>query len=246
MTRPSGREQLGFPWARREQLPSGVPCAASACACQDSACACVTRPFSREELGFPGPGEHSLHLVCPARPPPAPVRILRASVRPGHAIVRSLDIVHAVADKLLAEMIKTRIVPVCLTEQACTIWFWPDTVLREASTDPSAALRGPHPPAGPMLGAQVMIVPNEDIATDRYIDRDTFEAYLKRMVPYAYKIKDARYLSRYRLHHRCAEAFRSGRTFLAGDAAHVHSPVGGQGMNTGIQARSTWCEEQPA
>ncbi len=82
-----------------------------------------------------------------------------------------------------------------------------------------------------------MIVPNEDIATDRYIDRDTFEGYLKRMIPYKYKITDARYLSRYRLHHRCADAFRSGRAFLAGDAAHVHSPVGGQGMNTGIQVR---------
>ena len=91
------------------------------------------------------------------------------------------------------------------------------------------------------LRAQVMIVPNEDIATERHIDRETFEGYLKRMMPYKYKLVEARFLSRYRLHHRCADAFRSGRAFLAGDAAHVHSPVGGQGMNTGIQARSVWC-----
>jgi hypothetical protein len=36
------------------------------------------------------------------------------------------------------------------------------------------------------------------------------------------------------VHHRVAERFREGRKFLLGDAAHIHSPVGGQGMNTGI------------
>ena len=47
---------------------------------------------------------------------------------------------------------------------------------------------------------------------------------------------DAKWVSLYRLLHRMAEWFRVGNVFLlAGDAAHVHSPVGGQGMNTGIQ-----------
>ena len=40
--------------------------------------------------------------------------------------------------------------------------------------------------------------------------------------------------SRFRIHHRVAEKFRVGGVFLAGDAAHVHSPAAGQGMNTGI------------
>ena len=42
------------------------------------------------------------------------------------------------------------------------------------------------------------------------------------------------WFSTYHVHHRVAGRFRRGRAFLLGDAAHIHSPVGGQGMNTGI------------
>lgn len=42
------------------------------------------------------------------------------------------------------------------------------------------------------------------------------------------------WFSTYHVHHRVASVFRRGRTFILGDAAHIHSPVGGQGMNTGI------------
>ncbi|KAL4862930.1 hypothetical protein BDV12DRAFT_206873 [Aspergillus spectabilis] len=48
------------------------------------------------------------------------------------------------------------------------------------------------------------------------------------------KIDKVNWFSTYRSHHRVAAAFRKGRAFLVGDAAHIHSPVGGQGMNTGI------------
>lgn len=48
------------------------------------------------------------------------------------------------------------------------------------------------------------------------------------------QIDQVNWFSTYRVHHRVADHFRSGRAFLLGDAAHVHSPAGGQGMNTGI------------
>jgi len=47
-------------------------------------------------------------------------------------------------------------------------------------------------------------------------------------------VKTVRWFSTYHVGHRVAGAFRRGRVFLLGDAAHIHSPVGGQGMNTGI------------
>jgi 2-polyprenyl-6-methoxyphenol hydroxylase-like FAD-dependent oxidoreductase len=47
-------------------------------------------------------------------------------------------------------------------------------------------------------------------------------------------IQRVNWFSTYRVHHRVADHFRSGRAFLLGDAAHIHSPVGAQGMNTGI------------
>jgi len=48
------------------------------------------------------------------------------------------------------------------------------------------------------------------------------------------KVTALSWSSRFRLHHRLASAYRKDRLFLMGDAAHVHSPAGGQGMNTGL------------
>jgi 2-polyprenyl-6-methoxyphenol hydroxylase-like FAD-dependent oxidoreductase len=48
------------------------------------------------------------------------------------------------------------------------------------------------------------------------------------------QVEKVNWFSTYHVHHRVTEHFRRGRAFLLGDAAHIHSPAGGQGMNTGI------------
>jgi 2-polyprenyl-6-methoxyphenol hydroxylase-like FAD-dependent oxidoreductase len=48
------------------------------------------------------------------------------------------------------------------------------------------------------------------------------------------EVRQVHWFSTYHVHHRVTNHFRMGRAFLAGDAAHIHSPAGGQGMNTGI------------
>ena len=48
------------------------------------------------------------------------------------------------------------------------------------------------------------------------------------------RVQNVNWFSTYKVHHRVADHFRAGRAFVLGDAGHVHSPVGGQGMNTGI------------
>jgi 2-polyprenyl-6-methoxyphenol hydroxylase-like FAD-dependent oxidoreductase len=49
------------------------------------------------------------------------------------------------------------------------------------------------------------------------------------------RLSDPVWTTRYRIHHRGVDRYRVGRVFVAGDAAHIHSPAGGQGMNTGLQ-----------
>lgn len=49
------------------------------------------------------------------------------------------------------------------------------------------------------------------------------------------KMSNPGWFTSFAISHRIASQFRSGNIFIAGDAAHIHSPAGGQGMNTGIQ-----------
>jgi 2-polyprenyl-6-methoxyphenol hydroxylase-like FAD-dependent oxidoreductase len=69
-------------------------------------------------------------------------------------------------------------------------------------------------------------------------ENPTFEELhpkLLEMVGGRMQFNDVSWFSSYKVHHRVAAQFKQGHCFLVGDAAHIHSPIGGQGMNTGLQ-----------
>ena len=69
----------------------------------------------------------------------------------------------------------------------------------------------------------------------RPISLEAVQALLVARGPETVQVHTMVWGSRFQAHHRVAERFRYGPLLLAGDAAHVHSPAGGQGMNLGIQ-----------
>ena len=83
-------------------------------------------------------------------------------------------------------------------------------------------------------GGHHRIVATMDDAPERIAGADV-QALLDERTSAGATVADVAWSSRFRIHHRVADAYRRGPVFLVGDAAHVHSPAGGQGMNTGIQ-----------
>lgn len=63
---------------------------------------------------------------------------------------------------------------------------------------------------------------------------EMFQRALDRFLPGA-RATDPAWMTSFRIHHRHVDRYRDRRAFIAGDACHIHSPVGGQGMNTGMQ-----------
>jgi 2-polyprenyl-6-methoxyphenol hydroxylase-like FAD-dependent oxidoreductase len=88
----------------------------------------------------------------------------------------------------------------------------------------------------PLPGGRHRIVATVDDAPE-HPDAADLQALLDSRGPQTdpARIREVVWSSRFHVHHRIADHYRAGRIFLAGDAAHVHSPAGGQGMNTGIQ-----------
>ncbi|HEY0700505.1 MAG TPA: FAD-dependent oxidoreductase [Micromonospora sp.] len=88
----------------------------------------------------------------------------------------------------------------------------------------------------PLPDGTVRLVAAQEQAPERP-DVDHMQALLDARGPRRSRsrITEVVWSSRFRIHHRLATTFRSGRVLLAGDAGHVHSPAGGQGMNLGLR-----------
>jgi 2-polyprenyl-6-methoxyphenol hydroxylase-like FAD-dependent oxidoreductase len=82
----------------------------------------------------------------------------------------------------------------------------------------------------------VLEVPSPDVARGELEPTlEVFQRLVDERGPKGARVSDPAWMIGFKIHHRRTDRFRVGRAFLAGDAAHIHSPVGGQGMNTGIQ-----------
>ena len=88
-------------------------------------------------------------------------------------------------------------------------------------------------PLKPSNRARLVGTVRDETAAPR--DRLTWDDVSTRVLDWMrIEVERVNWFSTYHVHHRVADQFRRGRAFLLGDAAHIHSPVGGQGMNTGI------------
>jgi 3-(3-hydroxy-phenyl)propionate hydroxylase len=81
---------------------------------------------------------------------------------------------------------------------------------------------------------RVLVPAPENSDREKLLSDDNLQAMLQRVVPRPEPYKIA-HRSIYHVHQRVAKSFRHGRVLLAGDAAHVNNPLGGMGMNGGIQ-----------
>ena len=75
----------------------------------------------------------------------------------------------------------------------------------------------------------------DELGDKQDLSMDDVLPYLNATTATNMQVEQVNWFTIYKLHHRMADKFSDRRCFLVGDAAHIHSPVGGQGMNTGLQ-----------
>lgn len=89
--------------------------------------------------------------------------------------------------------------------------------------------------AFPLPDGRVRLIATVDDDRDDELSLRELAAICEARTPWGGRLSDPGWLARFRIHARQVDRYRVGRVLLAGDAAHIHSPAGGQGMNLGIQ-----------
>jgi 2-polyprenyl-6-methoxyphenol hydroxylase-like FAD-dependent oxidoreductase len=117
-------------------------------------------------------------------------------------------------------------------------WPLPDGQLAICPGETGVLLAFPLP--GSRHFRIILIEPATGAVDERELSEPEFVAEVGKALPRfantaPVEVLSRHWLTRYRLHRKGAPVYRRGRSFVAGDAAHIHSPVGAQGMNTGIQ-----------